>query len=292
MKSSLLKFAAALAGILIVSAFLAPVLHQFLPYKFEKIFNRLVMIFSILAAILFVRVRAEQMERFGLLWAADSLKLYLKGFLLGAFFLMALVVGQWMGGIAFWSPQPYEIHQWGVTFIFYLIAAMLIGILEEFFFRGFVLRTLELEYRWPIWIAVIINSFLYSIVHFIGTRKPFIDPSPQAWDAFRFLAAPFTNAQHLESIMPFAVGLFLFGIALNRAVLKTRSLYSAMAIHAGCVFVIKIVNSLFDYREPESLFWGTGEMADGVWGWFLLVLLSIAGPRFLPSAKSKSFDKD
>lgn len=292
MKSSLLKFILVLIGILMLSAFLAPILHQILPYKFEKIFNRLVMIFTIAAAVFFVRVRTEQINLFGLTWTPDARTLYVKSFLLGFFFLAVLVIGQWMSKSAYWNPEPMSFLRWAFVVCSYLIAAMLIGFLEEFFFRGFILRTLEKELRSPLWLAVILNSALYSLVHFIGTRKPFIDQTPQAWDAFRFLAAPFTNAHHLQSIFPFAIGLFLFGIALNFAVLKTKSLYSAMAIHAGCVFVIKVVNALFDYHQPKSFLWGSGEMADGVWGWGLLAILAVSSVWFLPSIKTRdSSDK-
>ena len=52
-----LKFIGVFGGILLLSAFLAPILYDFFqtfhPYKFERIFNRLVMIGTLVAAVFF-----------------------------------------------------------------------------------------------------------------------------------------------------------------------------------------------------------------------------------------------
>ena len=76
-----LKFAAVFVSILLLSAVLAPVLHDFLPFKFDKIFQRLVMILALLAILVFVKFRRETLVRYGMDWKKESLSLFLTGFL-------------------------------------------------------------------------------------------------------------------------------------------------------------------------------------------------------------------
>ena len=56
-----LKFIAIFASILIIAALLSPILYDFLPFKFERIFNRIVMIGTLLAIVIFVRVKKENL---------------------------------------------------------------------------------------------------------------------------------------------------------------------------------------------------------------------------------------
>ena len=84
-----LKFIAIFSGILLVSAFLAPILYDFLPFKFERIFNRIVMIGTLLAIVIFVRVNKETFSRLGLMWKKASPALLVTGFLAGVLTLSA-----------------------------------------------------------------------------------------------------------------------------------------------------------------------------------------------------------
>ena len=82
-----LKFILVFAAILLLSAFLAPLFYDFFQmfhtYKFERIFQRIVMILSLVAVVLFVRVKKEALISYGALWKPESLGLFGKGFVTG-----------------------------------------------------------------------------------------------------------------------------------------------------------------------------------------------------------------
>ena len=58
-----LRFVAVFVSILLLSAVLAPILYDFLPFKFERIFQRLVMVLALLALLIFVRIRTIRLAR-------------------------------------------------------------------------------------------------------------------------------------------------------------------------------------------------------------------------------------
>src|ERR1043166_9559297 len=80
-------FLLSFALVLVIAVFLAPFLHHFLPYKFERIFNRIVMISTLICAAVFVRIRRDSLVQYGLLWNDSSLKM-----LAAAFFCPLIVL--------------------------------------------------------------------------------------------------------------------------------------------------------------------------------------------------------
>ena len=83
------------------------------------------------------------------------------------------------------------------------------------------------------------------------------------------------------------IGLFLFGLALNIAFIRTRSLFLPIGLHAGAVFMIKFQNS-FVRKGPEIYypFIGNTPHYDGVFEWIFLIILGLVLYRF-----GRSFNK-
>ena len=85
------------------------------------------------------------------------------------------------------------------------------------------------------------------------------------------------------------VGLFLFGLALNRLRKRTGTLYLGIGLHAGLVFALAIYRRWVHGETPESL-WvhGGARLHDGLLGVLFLALVCLAAyraplPRFLRS---------
>ena len=271
---SFLKGIAVFFGILFLSAVLVPLLYPHLPFKFERIFNRLVMVFSLAAIAAFVRIRREEWNRFGLAWRENSAFLFAMHFLAGLAILSLLVGAQIASGKTVWlvrSAQPFE---WMIRLLVALLAGVAVGVLEEFFFRGIVYTRLSDRLSGNIPASIAITSVLYALIHFLGHNKPWIGPHPDFQDSLRLITAALEPLRHWQEILPEAFGLFLFGILLNLLLVRTGSLYPSMGLHAGCVFFIKLDGFIVDSREA-SLFLGTPKMLDGILGWFLLLVLGV-----------------
>ena len=170
-----LKFILIFAGILLLSAFLAPLLYDFFrtfhPYKFERIFQRIVMILSLVAVACFVRVKKETLVNFGLIWKQKSSGLFGKGFLAGILVLGLVGALRVFFGQAVFAPDSFSWGGWGAKIFLALGTAFLIGSLEEFFFRGFIFRSLMQLTKSRIFLSVLVTTSFYAIIHFIGMKQ-------------------------------------------------------------------------------------------------------------------------
>jgi len=285
---SLVKFLTIFTSILVVSALLAPFLFDILPFKFERIFNRLIMIFSLVAIVIFVRFRKETFKNYGLVWRHDSFRLLLTGLGAGVVTLVLLAGLKLALGKAVMSIAERSLLAWGGIGIKLLMTGLLIGVIEEFFFRGFIFSNLRKRFGWNIVLSVIVTSVFYSLIHFISKSKPFIGPDPTVLDSFRLMAAPFSSLLEWHSFWPAAVGLFLFGVILNDLVIRSGSLYPSIGLHAGCVLFIKMDGLLIDYSRADVFLFASDKMYDGVLGWvFLIVMWGVLRVFIRPQANQE-----
>jgi len=270
----LVQFIFIFAGIMILSAVLSPTIYDILPqFKFERIFNRLVMIQTLIAAVLIVRIRRETLTKLGLVWSPQSVPFFSTAFgasfvVLG--FLCLFYIGTGYAKLAFAAPSLVD---WSQRIFMALASGMLIGIIEEFFFRGFVYQGLKDEWNFTSKTSVLVTSVFYSLIHFVATKKPFIGEDPSIRDGLRLMAAPFMSLLQLQSIWPEVVGLFIFGIVLNTLVIRTKSLYPAIGLHAGCVFFIKLDGAWIDFQNNYSIWLSSSKLYDGLLGWTVLLAL-------------------
>ncbi|MBN1688677.1 MAG: CPBP family intramembrane metalloprotease [Candidatus Omnitrophica bacterium] len=270
---SFLKFILIFSGILLVSAFLAPILFDFLPFKFEKIFNRIVMILTLLAIAFFVRFRREMFVKYGLVWQKDSLNLWARTFFVSIVLVGILVGTRVFMGHVLWAPREMTFFEWSFRILKVLGAALLIALIEEFFFRGYIYLSLRDRFRWPLFLSLVVTNLFYALIHFIGEDMPFIGPNPTVVDSFRLVMAPFSSLKDWPSFWPGAVGLFLLGLILSDLFIRSGSLYPSMGFHAGCVFFVKMDGLYVDFLNNKSLLWGSSLVYDGVFGWLFLVLM-------------------
>lgn len=276
-----------------LSVLLTPPIHAILhPYfKFEKIFNRLVMVFTIAAAALYVRytkkgkggVFAPQVWRdYGFDFSVSWKKLFLYGFLTGAFMVAALAVIEIMFGPRY-IREPLMLQDVIERFFKGMLSGMIVGIVEEFFFRGFVYLNIR---RWSgTFSGILIASAFYSACHFFDNGQIFIPQNPSVKDAIRLLFGylePFLKRP--GDIMPEFIGLFLFGILLNIAFARTKNLFLSIGVHAGTVFAIKFQPS-FVRGGPDDLIhpiFAAQVYYDG-WGeWAVLALVGVILFWFAP----------
>lgn len=270
---SFLKFLLVFGTILLLSAFLAPILFRFLPFKFERIFNRLIMIFSIAAAFFFVRIGRETFVHYGMGWRFDSMKLFWQGFGLGVLTLVLLVSAEIFAGAAAWSPQPFQAGFYAGALAKALLTGVVVGVIEEFFFRGFVYSWIKDRWRWPWILSVGMTSVFYSLIHFVSRNRPFIGPHPEFVDSLKLMTAPFMAFQMWPELWPHALGLFLFGVVLNMTSIRSGSLYPSIGLHAGCVFFVKSDALFVEFLGKGSKVWPGSAMVDGLAGWIFLLLL-------------------
>lgn len=207
-----------------------------------KVFRRCASIAAAAALWLIIhRVQRRSFSSYGLGPARQHLWL---GLALGTAVVAALgVAGLWLGCYRI-EVTPETARLWRVATLF-LPAAALISVLEELVFRGFLLQTLLACSRTA---AVLVSSGAYSLVHLRATEVS------------------------VQVAMELA-GLFLLGLVLAGAYLKTGQLWLAVGLHAALAYAAR-VNKLVMHIDPE-LWWlgGTNRLINGVLGWAAVLLI-------------------
>lgn len=269
---SFLKFLAIFAFILCVSALLTPVLFRVLPFKFERIFNRLVMVQSLAALFLFFRPQKNAFQNMGLSRDPAMLRNFFTGFAAGAGVLALLLAVKVLCGKAVFRVEEFSFPAWGFKFIQMFFTGLLVGFIEEVFFRGAVFSFFK-NIRLPLLLAVVLTSIFYSSLHFVSGGKPFIGSDPGWLEGFKLVAAPLKSFLQWKSFWNEAVGLFFFGLVLHFMLLRTGSLYASIGIHAGCIFFVKLDSLFADFLNISNWVWGSSKMYDGLAGWIFITFL-------------------
>jgi len=111
--------------------------------------------------------------------------------------------------------------------------AITVAFLEEWLFRGVILGLFRRALMdWP---ALICTSGLFSIIHFV--KPPSAENQVIDWfSGFRVLPSCFEKFSEPALLAAGFSTLFLLGLVLGWATLRTRALWLPIGLHAGLVF--------------------------------------------------------
>jgi len=272
---SVFKFLLGFVMVLVVSAVLTPWLFTFLPFKFDRILRRLIMVGTLLLVGWLAKERRESFGRLRLGWTKENLRLLGRGFLGGVFLVVVLTAVQWALGVRFWRLSGVDAWHWIGFFFKGMGAGLLIGLMEEFFFRGFLFLTFQ--DLWNTKVSLVVTNLIYALVHFFPKGHSSIGTHPTVMDSFHILAVAVTpSSEQLIAIALPVAGLFLFGLILSFVFFRTRSLFPAIGIHAGAIFGLKL-NRRFapEIAEKMNFFTGTKNLYDGAAGLTVLTLAAL-----------------
>jgi len=244
-------------------------------YNFARVMRRIIMVVAILL-IVFLRkpLMFNTFRSIGLglknnWWQQLQTGIFLST---GIFvFYIAFLYGK--GILTFQVDEKSAVNLISELLTFALIAVV-VGCIEEIIFRGFILQNILKDTK--VISAVLISSIFYSLLHFFKAEllvsrgfQPFIG-FVVVYHSFAHIVVEFTD------IYPLIIGLFLVGIVLSYAYLQTKSLYLAIGLHAGWVFLIKSYRLFFDHVGPYTTWlFGDRKIITGLSGWLLLIVTLI-----------------
>jgi membrane protease YdiL (CAAX protease family) len=288
---------AALALALMAAAITAPLAAIALwaagfRFPFPRIFDRTVMLTSFAALL----VMARRLKPLDLLQPAFSSPKtgiwHVLGGLALASTAMAILFG--LAGITGADIRCSIIAR---SVLRYLPAAVSIAVVEEAFFRAFLLSGIERDIGAPV--ALLASSAIYAMVHVI--RSP-----------ARFYVTDFEPLAGAENLAVYAermirpevglalLGLFLLGLVMGEAFVATRRAYASVGLHAGFVLGAKTWRLAAGGPIPQWLA-GPGSVpliaAPAAWSLSMILITalhfwsrldaSFSGPR-LPSQSSRA----
>lgn len=291
-----IKYLSVFSGILLASVFLAPFLASFLPYDFDRIFRRCVTVGVIGWAIFaFSKTDKQKFKQFlmrsGLEWKRNvSVRLFSQSFIVFFSVMTLLVLLETLGGIRFfeWNVK----WKFPIQIIEYSLAALIIGTVEEFFFRGVVFNKLK---NVSVAFAYFATNLFYASVHFMKVEDYVPAGTPTFRDSLYLLIHFLTPFKNIHLFTFDIIGLFLFGSVMTWAYRKTSSLYAAIGIHAGAVFFLKIDGFLIGMRARDDVWlYGDKNIYTGICGWIAILIGWMIIKRLFDDniTKGISYDKD
>jgi membrane protease YdiL (CAAX protease family) len=131
------------------------------------------------------------------------------------------------------------------------LASIVVPFIEEGLFRGLFLGVLLRSNR-PL-IALLLSAGIFSIVHFL--KAPDQTTTAVTWfSGFVSLAHSFDQFTNPVLVLAGFATLFLIGVILADARLRTRSLWLPIGLHAGWIFASGAFNKL-THRESVAMPW-------------------------------------
>jgi len=207
----------------------------------------------------------------------------------GAAMVAVVGAGQLAFGVATWrAPTGPSTLAGGVALA--LLSAALIAFFEELIFRGVVFQLAWATLR--LLPAGLVAALFFALLHF--QRVPghlWADGTPVGWST-GFTVAWWSLASIPSSLDPAVLAaLVLAGFTLCLVFARSGSLYPAMGLHAGWVFVAQLHRRWLhvdaDGASARAVgLWGGRAMIDGVLPLALLALLAIVALVMAVGAES------
>ena len=173
-----------------------------------------------------------------------------------------------------------------------LASGVFVGFMEEIFFRG-LLFVGFLQRGQPLRAYVLANLF-YSALHFVKPGDDYFFDRLDFLAGFRHLLTTFQPFLEPATLLPGFIGLFLIGVVLSYALVRTGHLYLSIGLHAGWIIALKTVRVFGDYSRQDLgwLFGATDpKIVSGVAAWIGILLVGLAIMRLTRQGSRLATDR-
>ena len=202
-------------------------------FPFPRIFDRVVMVALAATLILFAR-------RLGLaVLLRDGFgepRRNLPRVLVGMAIAIAVMVILFALAISI-AHQPLHLADLIFRAIQYSAAAILIGVMEEAFFRVVLLGGIARDFDWRL--ALPASAAIYALAHLIRSPKHYYLTGFHPAAGLANLASSLERIVHPDGLAAMTFGLFLLGLLFGTAFIRTGKAYLSIGLHAGLVMGAK-----------------------------------------------------
>jgi uncharacterized protein len=239
-----MSFTLRLSIVIVASVVLATIVSPFaaatvaamgFQFPFPRIFDRTVMVMVAIAVISQARaLRVVPLLRSGFDRPMRNLRRTTRGFLIA---MVAISVLVYLAVVMGAHADETSAGIWGLM-PKYFLSAVIIAIIEEGFFRAFLMVGMEGDFgRTP---ALLLSSAIYAFAHLLRSPAKFYVTGIHPLAGFETLGLSLAHAANPSLMLPTFVGLFLLGIVLGEAFLETGTVYLPIGLHAGFVLGAKL----------------------------------------------------
>jgi membrane protease YdiL (CAAX protease family) len=208
--------------------------------------------------------------------AGGRWRIAVRGFLVGmsALVLLNVVLLALGAREVEWDLSP---GQFALRVVLYLLQAIVLALVEESFFRGILQNRLRAAGGTTV--AVLLGSVIFALAHFL--RPPKHRPPEAWWDTVPACLAGVGEV--FGHRWTEGVGLFLVGLVLAMLRVRSPTIFLAVGVHAGWVFVRfvsrKVLDEVDGFMPDDPWLLGSMRIYDGVVGWGALLLTLVIAWR-------------
>jgi membrane protease YdiL (CAAX protease family) len=159
-----------------------------------------------------------------------------------------------------------------------LIAAIVVPLLEETVFRGFLQGEFTNRFGWRVgWIG---TAAIFALSHFLKI-SPDLDREPvYPWSGVTAVGNAFLPIIHGEFLSGRGLNLFLLGLILGGIVLRSGILWVNAGLHSGLILAVFLFNGFTRPVEPPRIAWLGGDILSNPITSVVFVLLGLWLWRF------------
>ena len=246
-------------------------------FPFPRIFDRTVMVtVAVILALWARKLGVVRLLRRGFARPKANLGAALRGFLVA----MAAIAILLVLGAAFGGRVELRAGEALARAPKYVAGAILIAIIEEGFFRAFMLGGMVEDFGRTG--ALLISAVVYALAHLVRSPARFYLARFDAAAGFHNLLASLAQLTHPDAALPAVVGLFLLGLVLGKAFLVTGNVYFSAGLHGGLVIGAK----LWPYSDAAAVApphwivgYGRPALISGPAGWLMTLVILAFIPR-------------
>jgi len=249
-----------------------PALEWLRDVEFERVVSRVVTVSVILLGLLTLRWSGLRgLRDVGYPRRAHRLRPVLWGVCIGVL-SMALTVGLGFAMKAYALSEDWMSALIG-GLIPALVGALLIGLIEEGFFRGVLFGTLSRKVGFRG--GAVLSSLIFSLAHFLKPEAPYSVVYGHASSGFALAASIFSRLDFTWNSFPFSLNLFMMGMVLCVFCRRAGDVYFVAGLHAGWVWVLQTGSAMLVRTDPGHLLWLFGPTALVSKGYLALFMLTI-----------------
>ena len=246
-------------------------------FPFPRIFDRTVMVTMAVMMTLWARqLGVVRLLRRGFARPLDNLGATLRGLLIAAAVIAILLAL----GFAFGGRDTMTAGKALARAPKYIAGAILIALIEEGFFRAFMLGGMIEDFGRTA--ALVISAAVYALAHLVRSPARIYLTSFDATAGFHNLYASLAQLTHPAAALPAVLGLFLLGLVLGEAFLVTGKVYFSAGLHAGLVIGVKLW-PFSDAPKVALPHWiagyGRPALISGAAAWLMALILLALVPR-------------
>lgn len=278
-----------LGGFLLLSAGLHYPLYSLLqhasdiePHKLITRAGKLLAVPGFILLIIWLGLNSKQALGYGLN-RPTFLRQMLIGWLFGVLILMVLAAT--LVGLEVRVFKAMDEEFWfdlGKVLVSGLVGGLLVGLIEETFFRGALFQAIRRQ--GSAFSAIALSSLLYAAVHFIDPL-PLPEGEPVGWfSGLQILSTAFWQFGEWATFDSF-IALFTVGVFLGLVRERSGNIAYCIGLHAGWVLVIKCTKKFTSNAGGEWAFL-TGNY-DGMTGYLAAAWISLLAVGFYLISKHR-----